>query len=131
MNMPVEREDRTFRNYVVHRLIKESDYEFTARLTIRNISSEENDKNHQIILNTKLNPNTPELKIVQDFDVQVRYPMSLFLLYHVLQVGVFSLPQPEAGSSSVVTIVVIVILLILIIAVAGNIKTQNTIPFNN
>ena len=81
MNMPVEMEDRAFRNYLVHRLIKESEYEFTARLTIRNISSEENDKNHQIIINTKLSPNTPELNIVQDFDVQVHNTQVLIFIH--------------------------------------------------
>ena len=80
MNMPVEMEDRAFRNYMVHRLIKESEYEFTARLTIRNISSEENDKNHQIIINTKLSPNTPELNIMQEFDVQVHNTQVLIFI---------------------------------------------------
>ena len=70
-NIPVEEEDRVIENYVVHSLIKDDEYEFTARLTIKNISKAEREKNHMLVLKSRLSPNTPELQLQQEFDVQV------------------------------------------------------------
>jgi len=102
-NIPVEEEDRVIENYVVHSLIKDDDYEFTARLTIKNISKAEREKNHMLVLKSRLSPNTPELQLQQEFDVQV---------------DTFEFPQdPESSSSSTIIIVVVIVILLIAIIV--------------
>jgi len=84
--------------YPIRQVSPDSEYEYEAKLTILNISKSERNYQHFLDVKTRLRPNSLDLEMKHQFDVQV---------------DSFELP-PEPESNSTTTIIIIVVLLILI-----------------
>jgi len=85
--------------YIAAPLYQESKYEYTAKLTIRNASQEENDFDHYLMMSNKLKPSNDPVEFKEMFDVQVDRSVIA--------------PEP-ANYTTTIVIIVVVVLIILI-----------------
>jgi len=85
--------------YIAHPLTQESKYEYSARLTIKNATQEENNYDHYLIMSNKLKPSNEPVEFNEMFDVQVDRSVIA--------------PEPVDYTTTIVIIVVVVLILLI------------------
>merc|ERR1711892_512288 len=103
--LEIEVEEENFKqeqNYVVYPLQQDSEYEYTAMLTILNITKRENYFQHSIRISNRINSGE-KLELVKSFDIQVDR---------------IQIAEPSSSLTTIIIIIIVIMVLITIILVA-------------
>merc|ERR1719347_272927 len=97
------------RHYIVYPLQQESEYEYTAKMTILNISQIENDCQHLLRISNRINSGET-LELVKSFDIQVDR----------IQIAERGTPM-----TTIIIIIVIIILITIILVIMATVYAKN------
>eukprot|EP00092_Neocalanus_flemingeri_P041926 GFUD01045661.1.p1 GENE.GFUD01045661.1~~GFUD01045661.1.p1 ORF type:complete len:430 (-),score=121.11 GFUD01045661.1:52-1341(-) len=98
-------------NYIVYPLQQESQYEYSAMMTILNISAEESEKQHYLKISNQLNSGET-LELVQHFDIQVDR----------IQIA----GGDETPLTTIIVIIVLMVIITVIIVIMATVYAKKT-----
>jgi len=110
--LEIKVEDENFKqeqNYIVYPLQQDSEYEYTAMLTILNITKRENDFQHSIRISNRINSGE-KLELVKSFDIQVDR---------------IQIAEPSSSLTTIIIIIVIMVLITIILVAMTTVYAKN------
>jgi len=110
--LAIETEEENYKqeqHYVVYPLQQESEYEYTARMTILNISKKENDVQHSIKISNRLGSGG-KLELIKSFDIQVDR---------------MQIAEPGTPITTIIIIIVIIVLITIILVIMATVYAKN------
>lgn len=110
--LEIQVEEENFKqeqHYIVYPLQQESEYEYSAMLTILNISKKENDFQHSLRISNRMNSGE-KLELVKSFDIQVDR---------------IQIAEPTTSLTTIIVIIVLMVIITIILVIMATVYARN------